>query len=237
MKVSILFVSLTALFVTCLITATILSVKLWLLAGYVLPAGTVIFPLSYIFGDVLTEVYGYGAARVVVWLGFLCNLLVVVAIFTGGILPPAHFWHDQHAYDTILGSTRRVLAASFAAYLMGEFVNAYLFAKLKIVTSGRLLWVRAVTSTFVGQGLDTVVFITIAFSGIIPAGELKTTMLTQWLVKVGYEIIALPLTYTVVNALKRYEHCDVYDYTTEFNPLRFHGLSFEGREQTGTASA
>ena len=128
----------------------------------------IIFPLSYLFGDVLTEVYGYADAREVIWLGFLCNLLAVVAIALGGLAPAAPFWQNQGAYETILGFTPRLLLASFIAYLAGEFTNSFILAKVKIATRGRWLWMRTISSTLVGEGLDTAIFISIAFWGIIP---------------------------------------------------------------------
>ena len=136
--------------------------------GLVLPAAIVIFPISYIFGDVLTEVYGYRQARRVIWLGFGCNLIAVVAIWLGQVLPAASFWDGQAAYERILGYTPRLLIASFLAYLVGEFANSFVLAKMKIVTNGRWLWTRTIGSTLVGQGLDSLVFITLAFVGTIP---------------------------------------------------------------------
>ncbi|HLH24927.1 MAG TPA: queuosine precursor transporter [Chloroflexota bacterium] len=210
----------TALFVTSLLTANIVAVKLVAVGGLVVPAGVVIFPLSYIFGDVLTEVYGYRQARRVIWLGFLCNLLMVVAIWLGGALPAASFWDGQAAYDRILGFTPRLLAASFAAYLVGEFANSYVLARLKIATRGRWLWTRTIGSTLVGQGLDSAVFITLAFVGVMPGADaLLSAILTQWLLKSAYEIAVTPLTYGVVGFLKRAEGLDTYDYDTRFNPL------------------
>jgi queuosine precursor transporter len=210
----------TALFVTSLLTANIIAVKLVALGGLVVPAGVVIFPLSYIFGDVLTEVYGYRQARRVIWLGFLCNLLMVAAIWVGGLLPAASFWDGQPAYERILGFTPRLLAASFAAYLVGEFANSYVLARLKIATRGRWLWTRTIGSTLVGQGLDSAVFITLAFAGIMPGADaLLSAVLTQWLLKSAYEIVVTPLTYVVVGFLKRAEGLDTYDHDTQFNPL------------------
>jgi queuosine precursor transporter len=210
----------TALFVTSLLTANVIAVKLVALGGLVVPAGVVIFPLSYIFGDVLTEVYGYRQARRVIWLGFLCNLLMVAAIWVGGLLPAASFWDGQPAYERILGFTPRLLAASFAAYLVGEFANSYVLARLKIATRGRWLWTRTIGSTLVGQGLDSAVFITLAFAGIMPGADaLLSAVLTQWLLKSAYEIVVTPLTYVVVGFLKRAEGLDTYDHDTQFNPL------------------
>ncbi len=214
------FVLIAALFVTCLITANIVAVKLVDVAGLIVPAGTVtVFPLSYIFGDVLTEVYGFRRARQVIWLGFCCNLIAVAAIYATQVLPAAPFWDAQPAYERILGFTPRLLAASFAAYLVGEFANSIVLAKMKLLTKGRWLWSRTIGSTLVGEGLDSLVFIAIAFGGTIALGELGRTMLTSWLVKSGYEALATPLTYLVVNALKRAEGVDVYDYATSFSPL------------------
>jgi len=218
---SALFVAVAALFVTSLITANIVAVKLVDIGGLVVPAGTVtLFPLSYIFGDVLTEVYGFRRARLVIWLGFVCNLLAVGSIVVTQVLPPASIWDGQAAYERILGFTPRLLAGSFAAYLVGEFLNAVVLAKLKIVTRGRWLWMRTISSTLVGEGADSLVFITIAFAGTIPGGELLPLMVTAWLVKSAYEVVATPLTYLVVNTLKRLEGVDTYDYGTDFSPLR-----------------
>ena len=220
--VSIWFVIVTAFFVTSLITANIIAVKIVEIGGVRVPAGTLtLFPISYIFGDVLTEVYGYRRARQVIWLGFGCNLLAVIAIYVGGVLPAASFWQDQEAYDTILGFTRRLLLASFAGYLVGEFVNSFVLARLKVLTAGRWLWTRTISSTLFGQFVDTAVFIGIAFGGVIPNDELRTIFLHAWLVKVGYEVIATPLTYWIVGYLKRVDDSDVYDRDTGFNPFGF----------------
>ncbi len=219
MKISQWFVVIAAVFVTALITANIIAVKLVSVFGLILPAAVVIFPVSYIFGDILTEVYGYRQARRVIWLGFFCNLLAVIAIWLGQVLPAASFWDAQAAYERILGYTPRLLAASFLAYLVGEFANAFVLAKMKIATQGRWLWTRTVGSTLVGQGLDSLVFITLAFVGTIPPEGLVTAIITQWLFKTGYEIVATPLTYAIVTRLKWIEGIDVYDYDTRFNPV------------------
>lgn len=213
------FLIVVAIFVTCLITANIIAVKLVEFFGLILPAAIFIFPLSYITGDVLTEVYGYREARKVIWLGFLCNLLVVVAVWIAQILPAASFWDGQKAYERILGYTPRILLASFLAYLVGEFANAFVLAKMKMATQGRWLWMRTIASTLVGQGLDSLVFISIAFAGTLPVHALTLTIMTQWLAKSAYEAAATPFTYLVVNFLKRKEGLDAYDYDTKFNPL------------------
>jgi uncharacterized integral membrane protein (TIGR00697 family) len=218
---SIWFVFIVAIFISCLITANIAAVKLVEVFGFVLPAGTIIFPISYIFGDVLTEVYGYHQARRVIWLGFFCNFIVVVVLWFGQVLPPASFWDGQKAYERILGYTPRLLVASFLAYLVGEFANSFVLAKMKMATKGRWLWTRTIGSTLVGEGLDSLVFMTLAFVGTIPGAALFLAILTQWLVKSAYEAAVTPLTYIVVNFLKRKEGVDVFDYGTKFNPLLF----------------
>ncbi len=213
------FLVVTVIFVTCLITANIIAVKLIDIFGLVLPAAVIIFPISYIFGDILTEVYGYSRARLVIWLGFFCNLIVVIAIWIGQLLPPVIFWDGQNSYERILGYTPRLLTASFLAYLVGEFANSFVLAKMKIATKGRWLWVRTIGSTFIGEGLDSLVFITIAFVGTIPSGSLMPTIITQWIFKSAYETMVTPVTYVIVNFLKDKENTDVFDYGTEFNPF------------------
>lgn len=214
------FPAVTAVFVTCLITANIIAVKPVSIGPLLFPAAIVIFPLSYIFGDILTEVYGYQRARPVIWLGFICNLIAVIAIWVAGRLPAASFWADQPAYEAILGFTPRLLAASFIAYLAGEFLNSFVLAKMKIATRGRWLWTRTIGSTLVGQLADSAVFISLAFSGIWPGDQMLTAIATQWLLKSAYETLATPVTYAVVAFLKRAEHEDYYDYNTDFNPFR-----------------
>ncbi len=220
MTVSHRFVVVVAVFVTCLITANFIIVKQISIGNLVLPAAIIIFPLSYIIGDILTEVYGYQQARRVIWLGFLCNLIAVVAIWVGKILPAAPVFEAQSAYERILGSTPRFLSASFVAYLAGEFANSFVLAKMKIRTRGRWLWMRTIGSTLVGQGIDTLIVLTIAFAGVLPLSVLGTMILSHWLVKTAYEAVATPLTYGVVGYLKRKEGIDVYDYGVDFNPLR-----------------
>jgi queuosine precursor transporter len=213
------FVVVTAIFITCLITSNIIAVKLVSVFGLIMPAGVIIFPLSYIFGDVLTEVYGYRQARKVIWLGFFCNLITVFAIWVGQTLPPAPVWDGQASYERILGYTPRLLGASFAAYLVGEFANSMVLAKMKIATKGRWLWTRTIGSTLIGEGLDSLAFMALAFAGAMPVQMLFSAVATQWLVKCAYEAAATPFTYRIVGFLKRREGIDVYDRDTRFNPL------------------
>ncbi len=213
------YVIVVAVFVTCLIVANIMAVKLIGVFGLVFDAGTLIFPISYIFGDVLTEVYGFRRARQVIWLGFLCNLLAVGAISLGLVLPAASFWEGQAAYEQILGYAPRLLTASFVAYLIGELANSFVLARMKVATEGRWLWSRTIGSTVVGQGFDSLIFVLIAFYGTIPTSALLSVILTQWVLKSAYEALATPFTYLVVGRLKRAEGVDHYDRDTSFNPL------------------
>ena len=206
------FVAVAAFFVTALVVSNIIAVKLVEVSGRIFPAGLVIFPLSYLLGDVLTEVYGLRAARAVIWLGFGCNLMAVAAIQAAIHLPAAGFYEDQEAYDRILGTTWRIFVASLAAYLLGELANAYVLARLKAATGGRFLWTRTIGSTIVGEGLDSAVFVTIAFAGT--GASLANPVLTTWAIKVGWETLATPFTYALVGYLKRSEGLDVYDYPT-----------------------
>ncbi len=221
MNVSHRFVIVTAIFVTCLITANIIAVKVVSLGPVILPAAIFVFPLSYIFGDILTEVYGYRWARRVIWLGFVCNLIFVIFAWVGQILPPAPRWEWQEAYESILGYAPRLLAASFCGYLVGEFANSFVLAKMKILTRGRWLWSRTIGSTIVGQGLDTLIFITLAFIGT--PSFVPIMILYHWLAKTVIEAIATPFTYAIVNFLKKKEAIDTYDYETNFNPFSISG--------------
>jgi queuosine precursor transporter len=213
-----LFVAVAAFFVTALVVANIVAVKLVEISGQVFPAGLVIFPLSYLLGDVLTEVYGFRAARAVIWLGFACNLVAIGAIQAAIHLPAAGFWEEnQDAYDLTLGTTWRIFAASLAAYLVGEFANATILARMKVATRGRFLWTRTIGSTIVGEGLDSLIFITVAFAGT--GAGLLNPIVTTWLIKIGWETAATPFTYALVNFLKRREGVDVFDRETRLTPI------------------
>jgi uncharacterized integral membrane protein (TIGR00697 family) len=222
-RTSPLLLVLAALFVTVLLTSNLIAVKLVDFGPITLPAAVIVFPLSYLFGDVLTEVYGYAVTRRVIWLGFACNLVFVLFIAAAGALPgTAGLWdaNAQSAYQRILGFTPRLLAASFTAYVAGEFLNSFVMARLKVVTRGRWLWTRTISSTLLGQGLDSAIFITGAFAGILPPGVLVRTILYQWGFKTAYEVVATPLTYALVRFLKRAEQQDPLDVDTNFNPFR-----------------
>ncbi|HEX2828947.1 MAG TPA: queuosine precursor transporter [Burkholderiales bacterium] len=184
-------------------------------------AGVLFFPISYVFGDVLTEVYGYARARRVIWCGFgalaFASLMATVIV----ALPPAPFWQHQAAYEVAFGSTWRIVAASMVAYFCGEFVNSFVLAKMKIAMQGRRLWMRTIGSTIFGEAVDSTLFYPLAFygSGIIPDDKLPLVMLAQFVTKVGVEVVFTPLTYKIVGALKRAEHEDYYDRDTNFTPF------------------
>jgi uncharacterized integral membrane protein (TIGR00697 family) len=217
MKISHPLVIIIAIFITCLITANVIAVKIISIGQFNLPAAVFVFPLSYIFGDILTEVYGFRTARRVIWLGFLCNLIFVFFGWIGQILPPATFWGGQEAYKSILGYTPRLLAASFCGYLVGEFINSFVLSRMKVLTGGRWLWSRTIGSTIIGEGLDTAIFITVAFIGT--ASFAPVMILNHWLAKVIIEVVFTPVTYIAVNRLKRKEGINVYDSNTRFNPF------------------
>ena len=184
-------------------------------------AGVLFFPISYVFGDILTEVYGYARARKVIWAGFtglaFASFMAAVVV----ALPPAPFWNNQAAYEIAFGSTWRIVLASMCAYFCGEFVNSYVLAKMKILTAGKWLWTRTIGSTIFGEAVASALFYPLAFygSGIIPNDKLPLVMLSQFVIKVGVEVVFTPVTYKVVNALKRVELEDYYDRNTDFNPF------------------
>jgi len=184
-------------------------------------AGVLFFPISYVFGDVLTEVYGYARSRRVIWAGFgalgFASFMSAVVV----ALPPAPFWHNQPAYEIAFGSTWRIALASLLAFWCGEFVNSYVLAKMKIWTRGRWLWTRTIGSTIFGEGVDSLLFYPLAFyaSGLFPDERLPAIMLVQFVAKVGVEVVFTPATYKIVAVLKRAEHEDYYDRRTNFNPF------------------
>ena len=214
-----------ALFTGALVVSNIIAVKIANFSGvsgpiddYFLPVAVIVFPVSYIFGDILTEVYGFRTARRVIWSAFLANAFVVVAIVAAEDVPAAPFWQDQSAYESILGQTRRIVLASFAGFLVGELANSIVLSRLKVATDGRMLWLRTIGSTVVGEGFDSAIFITIAFGGR-EGFELWPLIWKQWLFKTTFEVIATPVTYGIVTALKRAEGIDVYDDVSELNPI------------------
>ena len=198
-------------YVTCLLLSNLVAGKLIAVGGLVLPAAAILFPVTYIFGDIFTEVYGFRNSRLVIWLGFACNLLAVGVYLLAVWLPHPEFWTGQAAYETVFSTTPRVLFASLAGYLFGEFSNAIVLSKLKVVMNGRRLWVRTIGSTIVGEAFDTVIFITLVFRGTVAADVLLQMILLQYAWKVAYEVVLTPATYAAVRKLKGIEGIDVYD--------------------------
>jgi hypothetical protein len=209
----------TGLFVAVLIISNVASTKQLLLGTFALDGGTIIFPLAYIFGDILTEVYGYSRSRRVIWIGFVCVALATLVFGLVGALPPADYWPYQDAYNAILGQTPRLVIASLLAYFVGEFANSLVLAKLKVRTEGRYLWLRTIGSTLVGQTLDTLVFVVVAFAGLMPESDLLNLVVANVIFKIGVEVVFTPITYRVVGVLKRVEREDYYDRDTNFNPF------------------
>ncbi len=214
-----LLLAVSSLFVATLVASNIIAVKIATLGPFSVPAAIVIFPLAYLFGDVLTEVWGYRVARTVIWTGFLANIVVVLFIAAAIAIPTNPHYTDQAAYARVLGESPRLVVASLTAYLLGEFLNAFVLARLKIATKGRMLWTRTIGSTVIGQGVDSAVFITLGFAGTQPWSLLIIIIRDVWVVKVLYEVIATPLTYALVTALKRIEGIDTYDRDTKFAPI------------------
>ena len=217
--------TITALFVTVLLLSNITSTKIVELKPFTFDGGTILFPISYIFGDILTEVYGYSRSRKVIWLGFISALLMSVTLIGVGVLPPAADWPHQKAYDQILGLTPRIVAASLIAYFVGEFSNSFILAKLKLLTQGRWLWFRTIGSTLSGQIVDTLLFILIAFTGVVPNDLLVTLIVSNYIFKCGIEILFTPVTYWITGWLKQQEKEDYYDINTDFNPFHSSKMS------------
>ncbi len=201
--------------------AKIAQVDLPLVGAFAFGAGVLFFPISYVFGDILTEVYGYAQSRRVIWAGFAALAFAALMAWVVVSLPPAPFWNNQAAYEIAFGSTWRIALASLVAFVCGEFVNSYVLAKMKVLTQGRRLWTRTIGSTVFGEGVDSLLFYPLAFygSGIIPDDKLPLVMVAQFVTKVGVEVALTPVTYKVVGWLKRAEQEDYYDRNTDFNPF------------------
>jgi uncharacterized integral membrane protein (TIGR00697 family) len=210
----------TGLFVAVLLISNIASTKIVQIWKFTFDGGTILFPLSYIFGDILTEVYGFRTGRRVIWIGFFSALLMSVTFGLVGLIKPAPGWEYQQAWMQILGQTPRIVAASLIAYFAGEFSNSIVLAKMKILTKGKFLWTRTIGSTLAGEGIDTALFVLIAFSGLYNWKTVGLIVASNYIFKVGMEVILTPATYGIVKFLKKREHVDYYDYGTSFNPFR-----------------
>jgi queuosine precursor transporter len=223
--------ALTTAFVVILLVSNLIAQKVcligpvsvggWSIGPFAVSGAVLLFPVTYIFGDVFTEVYGYAASRRAIWLGFFGTALLYVIGAIVISLPSAPGWKNQQAFATVFGFIPRILAASLIAFWAGEFANSYTMARLKLITNGRKLWTRTIGSTIVGQAVDTVLVITLTFGGIYPVRILLNIIVTGYLLKVGYEVLATPLTYLVINWLKQTEHADAFDLHESFNPFSF----------------
>ncbi len=217
--VSLMFMSITCLFVTCLLITNIVAGRLVQLGNMVLTADLFLFPVTYIFGDVLTEVYGFRRARLTIWLGFAANLFMALFFMAVVQMPRPGFWEQEQAYVTVLGFTPRLVGASLLAYLAGEFSNAVILSRLKVYTRGRWLWTRTLGSTLVGQALDTTIFMLAAFYGTYSTPIFMGMVAVQYAWKVAYEAMATPFTYALVGWLKRIEGSEVFDAGISYNPF------------------
>lgn len=207
------------LFVAFLLISNIASTKILLLGPFTFDGGTILFPLTYIFGDILTEVYGFKKAKKVIWIGFFCAILMSVVLAIVQFLPPAGGWNNQLAFEAILGIAPRIVLASLVAYLAGSFSNAFILAKIKLITKGKYLWIRTIGSTIIGELIDTALFCTIAFLGVLPIELLLAVIVSNYIFKVGVEILFTPITYKITNFLKKNEGIDYFDNKTNFNPF------------------
>ena len=220
-NVSKLFMCIGIVFVTCLLLSNLIAGKMWAVTSDItLPAAVILFPLTYIIGDVFTEVYGFRKARTIIWLGFGCSFFAVLIYLVTIALPHPGYWENQDAYAVVMGTTPRVAIASFAGYLFGEFSNSFVLSKLKVITKGKNLWLRTILSTVVGEGLDSIIFITISFWGTMENSVVLQMILFQYLFKVGYEVLFTPVTYAVVKADKKAEGVDVYDEGIKYNFIK-----------------
>ena len=213
--------ALTTAFVVVLLVSNLLAQKVVRIGPLATSGAVILFPITYIFGDVFTEVYGYGASRRAIWLGFFGTALLYAVSAIVIALPADPEWHNQAAFVTVFSILPRILVASLIAFWAGEFANSYTLARMKLLTNGRMLWTRTVGSTVVGQAVDTTLVILLTFGGSFSLPTLSKMILTGYGLKVAYEVLATPLTYLVVNALKHAEHVDAFDRHTNFNPFRF----------------
>jgi queuosine precursor transporter len=220
---------LTTMFVVILLVSNLVAQKICMIGPFAVSGAVLLFPITYIFGDVFTEVYGFSASRRAIWLGFFGTALLYVMGAVVIALPGAPEWKNQQAFTVVFGFIPRILAASLIAFWAGEFANSYTMARLKLLTNGEKLWTRTIGSTVVGQGVDTVLVITLTFAGRYPVHTLLNIIVTGYMLKVGYEVVAMPITYIVIGWLKASEHADAFDRNENFNPFHFGGREPESR--------
>jgi len=222
--VSVPFMTLGILFVVCLIVSNFLETKVIQIGPVTSTAGLLVFPLSYIINDCISEVWGYRKARLIIWCGFAMNFVAVALVQLSIILPAAPFWEGGDSFNMIFGMTPRIVAASFAAFLTGSFINAYVMSKMKISSQGKHFSLRAVVSTIAGESADSLIFFPIAFFGLIPSDRMALMVVTQIALKSLYEIIVLPVTIRIVRYVKKIDGSDVYDTQVSFNPFKIRQL-------------
>lgn len=227
----------TGIFTATLLISNTLDTKIFSLGPLTLPSGIILFPLAYIFGDVLTEVYGYATSRKVIWTGLIALVLMTLTYEVARILPADPSWKHQEAFKEIFKPVSTIVLASITAYFIGEFCNSYVLAKIKVRMKGRAMPFRFVASTVVGQAVDTTVFVIIAFVGRYPADTIRSLILSAWAFKVAWEIIALPLTLAVVKYLKKVENEDYFDVNTNFNPFHLSQKNTAGSHRTAVSTA
>lgn len=215
-----LYVFLGILFASCLLISNIISIKLIQLGSFTITAGIIIFPVSYIVNDIISEIWGFKKARFVIWCGFIMNLLAIIVYAFSVSLTPSGFWNGQESFSMILQSTPRIALSSLAAYLAGSFVNSIIMSKMKIRSKGKNFPARAIISTLLGEGLDSLAFITLAFFGTVPLKVMLQMIILQVVIKTAYEIIVLPLTTLIVKAIRKYEQTESYDQDVSYNPFK-----------------
>jgi uncharacterized integral membrane protein (TIGR00697 family) len=213
--------ALTTAFVVILLVSNLVAQKVCQIGPFAVSGAVLLFPITYIFGDVFTEIYGFAASRRAIWLGFFGTVLLYLISAIVIALPTAPGWHNQQAFAAVFGFIPRILAASLAAFWVGEFANSYTMARLKLLTNGSMLWTRTIGSTVVGQAVDTTLVVFLTFGGVVPLTTLGNMIMTSYLLKVGYEILATPITYLVIHWLKKAENSDAFDRHENFNPFSF----------------
>ena len=218
--VSVPFMLMGILFIVCLIVSNLLEAKILMLGPVTTTAGLLLFPVSYIINDCISEVWGYKKARLMIWAGFAMNFMVVGVAQIAIVLPAAPFWEGGESFDFVFGMTPRIVTASLCAFLVGSFLNAYIMSKMKVSSSGRNFSLRAIVSTLAGEGADSLIFFPLAFGGLIPGDKLLIMVGTQTVLKSVYEILVLPITIRVVRYVKRIEGSDAYDTNVSFNPFK-----------------
>ena len=219
-NISVLYVILALIFTMVILTSNVVAGRLIIIGGIVFPGAVLLFPVAYIFGDILTEVYGFKRSRLIIWFGMFMNIIMSLFFLLVNAMPTPTFWQSQaHSYSLVLQMAPRATLFGLIAYFGGEYLNSAVLSKMKVVTKGNLLWARLVGSTIIGEAFDSAIFITGTFMGLININVLLTMIISQYLLKVGIEVVALPITYRIIAKIKKYEHLDTFDYNEKYNPI------------------